>query len=135
MDSPKAKAARPPAILIVEDEFIVALEIQDRLEREGYTVCATVGTGAEAVQKDEECSPDLILMDITLRGGMSGLEAASRILNRRKIPIIFLTASGNEDVLRQVRLLDAAGIISKPFEEDHLLGVIRCRLEEGASGT
>ncbi len=114
----------PPArarILIVEDEAIVAMEIQDRIEDLGWEAAATASSGPDAVRLARSQRPDAILMDITLRGSMSGLEAAEAIRVERDVPILFLTATVDERVLARIRALDPeADVLSKPFEAHEL---------------
>jgi CheY-like chemotaxis protein len=117
--------AAPPRILIVEDEVIIAMEIEARLENAGYLVCGLVTTGDEAVSAAREKSPDLILMDITLRGAMDGLEAADRIKAEKSIPVIFLSASVSDDILGRIREFRKGQYISKPFDETDLLSSVR----------
>jgi CheY-like chemotaxis protein len=87
----------PPQILIVEDERIIALDLTRHLTRLGYAVVAIAGSGAEALVQVH--GPDLVLMDIGLPGEMTGLEAAARIWEARKIPIIYVTASADAQTL------------------------------------
>jgi len=115
----------PPQILIVEDEVIIAMEIEIRLESAGYLVCGLVTTGEEAVSAAREKSPDLILMDITLHGTMNGLDAAARIQAEKSIPVIFLSASVSDDILRRIREFRTGQYISKPFDETDLLSSVR----------
>jgi CheY-like chemotaxis protein len=110
-----------PRLLIVEDEAIVAMEIQDRIEDLGWEAAATAATGPDAVRLARRERPDAILMDITLRGGMSGLEAAEAIRAERPVPILFLTATVDERILARIRALDPeADVLSKPFEAHEL---------------
>ena len=110
-----------PRALIVEDEAIVAMEIQDQMEALGWEVDAVAATGPDAIRLAAAGRPDLILMDITLRGGMSGLEAAEKIRAARAVPIIFLTATVDEKIVARIRALDAEAVfLSKPFVEDEL---------------
>jgi len=105
-----------PRILIVEDEFITATDIGNSLEEMGYSVAATADTGEEAVRMAGELAPDLILMDITLTGRMTGIEAAEIIREKHGIPVIFLTAhSGHSTVTRSLSS-NPYGYIVKPFE-------------------
>lgn len=115
-------------ILIVEDESIVALDIQSRLRRLGYLVPAFVATGEDAVAKTAEILPDLILMDIKLRGSMDGIEAARQIKEKHAIPIIYLTAFADETTLQRAKLTEPFGYLLKPFEERELLASIRMAL-------
>jgi CheY-like chemotaxis protein len=113
-----------PRILIVEDEVIIAMEIQVRLENEGFDVCGIASSGEKAIRAAREKKPDLILMDIALRGTMDGLEAAGLIQKERPVPVIFLSASDNQAVLRQIQEKKLGEYISKPFKETDLLAAI-----------
>lgn len=104
-------------ILIVEDESIVAKDIQHSLKKIGYTVVATCSTGEEAIRTTEELKPDLILMDIMLKGEMSGIEAASLIREKHNIPVIYLTAYADESTLNKAKVSEPYGYIIKPFKE------------------
>jgi len=115
----------PAKILIVEDETIVAMEIQDLLEAEGWTVAGISKSGDDAVHKALDTRPDIVLMDITLRGGMTGVEAAERILDSRIIPVLFLTAAADQEGIRRIRERTACGFVSKPFEERAFIGEVR----------
>jgi CheY-like chemotaxis protein len=106
----------PPQILIVEDERIIALDLKRRLTRLGYAVVAIAGSGAEAMAQVQMYGPDLVLMDIGLPGEMTGLEAAARIWEERKIPIVYVTASADEQTLAQARTPSPLLAIRKPFD-------------------
>jgi PAS domain S-box-containing protein len=108
-------------ILIVEDEKIVAMDMQDRLLRMGYTVAGHASTGEEAVAKAGEVSADLVLMDIILKGRMDGVEAAERIRLRYDIPVVFLTAYADGKTLERAKSSEPYGYILKPFEEKEIL--------------
>jgi diguanylate cyclase (GGDEF)-like protein/PAS domain S-box-containing protein len=107
-------------ILIVEDETIVALDIEQRLQAMGYTVLDMVVSGEQAIQKAESLRPDLILMDIKLKGNMDGIQAAEIIHKSSAIPVIFLTAFADGPTLKRARITGAFGYILKPFEEREL---------------
>jgi diguanylate cyclase (GGDEF)-like protein/PAS domain S-box-containing protein len=107
-------------ILVVEDESIVALDIKQRLESLGYTVLDIAAQGEHAVQKADSLRPDLILMDIKLKGKMDGIQAAEIIRSKLNLPIIFLTAFADEPTLQRARLTESFGYILKPFEEREL---------------
>ncbi|HTY52797.1 MAG TPA: PAS domain S-box protein [Methanomicrobiales archaeon] len=102
-------------ILVVEDEFITASDIQNNLVTMGYEVPAVVDTGEEAVRKAGELLPSLVLMDITLKGRMNGIEAAKQIRERFDIPIIYLTAHSDESTFRNALVSEPFGYIIKPF--------------------
>ena len=86
-------------IMIVEDEEIVAADIQTSIEKMGYAVCAMASSGLEAITKADSTRPDLILMDIVLKGSMDGIEAATWIKELYKIPVVYLTAFGDDSIL------------------------------------
>jgi PAS domain S-box-containing protein len=108
------------SILVVEDESIVAMDIQSMLELLGYTVPGMASTGIEAIQKTAELRPDLVLMDIRLKGEMDGIEAAGQIRARFHVPIIYLTAYADDEAVQRARLTEPFGYILKPFEEKEL---------------
>jgi PAS domain S-box-containing protein len=104
-------------ILIVEDEKIVALDLRSILTSVGYSVVGEAASGKQAVTAAGELKPDIILMDIALKGAMTGIDAAKIIIERHDIPIIFLTANSDEQTLERARQTDAFGYILKPFDE------------------
>jgi CheY-like chemotaxis protein len=81
-----------PKILIVEDEYIVQLDLECRLQALGYSVVGLASRGEEAIEKAAELAPDLVLMDVHLAGSMDGIEAAQRIKSVRQIPVVYVTA-------------------------------------------
>lgn len=106
-----------PRILVVEDEAIVAADIQDRLISLGYEVAGWVDTAEEAIAMASELRPDLVLMDMTLKSDMPGTEAASYIRTHLRLPVIYLTASSSMQMFERARNTDPFGYIIKPFEE------------------
>jgi CheY-like chemotaxis protein len=110
----------PPRILVIEDEAIVAADIQDRLEVLGYTVAGWGTTGAEALDLARTTQPDLILMDIMLKGPMNGIQAAHLVRVELSIPVIFLTANSDEAVLEKAKISEPFAYLLKPFEERQL---------------
>jgi two-component system response regulator LytT len=104
-------------ILIVEDESIVAKDIQMSLRKLGYNVVAICSNGEDAIRAAEEHGPDLVLMDIMLKGDMSGIEAAEQIRSRFNVPIIYLTAYADESTLSKAKITEPYGYIIKPFKE------------------
>jgi len=115
-----ANAVASARILVVEDEGIVAEEIRSRLKRLRYEVAAVASSGEEAIKKAEETRPDLVLMDIRLRGGMDGVEAAEEIRARFDIPVVYVTAYADEATLRRAKTTGPYGYILKPFEDKEL---------------
>ncbi|GAB5538123.1 MAG: hypothetical protein Salg2KO_02260 [Salibacteraceae bacterium] len=104
-------------ILVVEDESIVAKDIQVCLKKLGYSVIGICSSGEEAIEKAEETQPDLVMMDIMLKGELSGIQAAAAIREKRDIPIIFLTAYTDRDTVDKAKETEPYGYIIKPFKE------------------
>ena len=104
-------------LLIVEDEGLVAKDLQSMLRRLGYHVPVTVGTGELAIQTALANRPDLILMDIQLRGKVDGVEATAAIKAQQDIPVVYLTANSDEATLQRAKVTDPFGFLIKPFEE------------------
>jgi putative nucleotidyltransferase with HDIG domain len=117
-------------ILIVEDEMIVAEDVKKILRRLGYVVCAVVSSGKEAVIKAEQNNPDLVLMDIVLKGSMTGVEAADQIRTRFEIPIVYLTAYADKETLERAKITVPYGYILKPFGERELHSTIEIALHK-----
>ena len=107
-------------ILIVENEGIIAKDIEKILEKFGYAVSAIALSGEEAIKKAEDDKPDLVLTEILLEGNMDGIEAASRISSRFNIPIVFLTALSDKKTIEKAKIIEPYGYIIKPFEEESL---------------
>jgi two-component system, response regulator PdtaR len=111
---------QPVTILVVEDEGIIAIDIQANLIRLGYNVPVTVASGLDAIKQVEQMQPDLVMMDIVLSGAMSGIEAAVEIHRRWQTPIIFLTAYTDGATLEKAKQAEPFGYISKPFNGTEL---------------
>ena len=103
-------------ILVVEDEIVVAMDIQDLLKNLGYDAPVTAPSGEEAIKRTEEIKPDLVLMDIVLRGDMDGIEAADYIRTRFDIPVVYLTAYADEKTLQRAKVTVPFGYLLKPFD-------------------
>jgi PAS domain S-box-containing protein/putative nucleotidyltransferase with HDIG domain len=117
---PEAKPANPIRVLVVEDESVVSKDIQESLKGLGYTVCGTASAGEEAIRKAESLQPDLVLMDIVLKGDIDGVEAAETIRSRFHVPVIYLTAYSDEHTLNRAKVTEPSGYILKPFDEREL---------------
>lgn len=115
-------------ILVVEDEAITATDIQDIVEKLGYQVSGPVMSAPEAISLAKAENPNLALMDIRLKGSMTGIEAAARIWDEHKIPTIFLTALSDESTLARAKVLNPYGYVLKPFEEADLKAAIEMAL-------
>jgi PAS domain S-box-containing protein len=117
-----------PKVLVVEDERIVALDIKGQLVDLGYQVPAIASWGEEAIRQAEETRPNLILMDIRLKGEMDGIEVAQHIRTHLDIPVIYLTAYADEDTLQRAKVTESYGYLLKPFEERDLRSAIEMAL-------
>jgi signal transduction histidine kinase len=117
-----------PRILIVEDESIVARDIESQLQALGYQSVGTVTHGEGAIQLAGELVPDLVLMDIQLSGAMDGITAAQAIRTRFALPVVFLTAFDADNVLTRAKLTEPFGYILKPFSERELRTVLSMAL-------
>ncbi|OIN98994.1 MAG: hypothetical protein AUJ49_11920 [Desulfovibrionaceae bacterium CG1_02_65_16] len=115
-------------ILVVEDEAIVALDIQARLLRLGFEVAGHAATGAQALALAEKVSPDLVLMDVMLSGPKDGIETARELCARRSVPVIYLTAASDAPTLDRAKETSPAGYLSKPFEDHELALAIEMAL-------
>ena len=104
-------------VLVVEDESIVSKDIQHSLKKLGYNVVGASATGEKAIELANSEHPDIVLMDIMLKGEMNGIEAAERIKKDLSIPIIFLTAYADELTLSKAKVTQPYGYILKPFKE------------------
>ena len=104
-------------VLVVEDESIVSKDIQHSLKKLGYNVVGASSTGEKAIELAGEERPDIILMDIMLKGDMNGIEAAEKIKELYSIPIVFLTAYADESTLSKAKITEPYGYILKPFKE------------------
>ncbi|MCG5239413.1 ATP-binding protein [Azospirillum doebereinerae] len=120
-------------ILVVEDDRIVARDIQQQLARMGHVVVGTSASGEDAIRLAGRHQPDLVLMDIRLEGEMDGIEAARRIRDTHRIPIVFLTAYANDETVRRASLTEPFGYLLKPFEEPQMRTVIQMALYKHAS--
>lgn len=117
-------------ILIVEDEVVVAKDIEETLVNLGYTVTGSASSAAQAVKMAESGSPDIVLMDIMLDGDFDGTEAAEIIRTRFNIPVIFLTAYSDEKTLEKAKATNPYGYILKPFQETDLYTTIEITIHK-----
>ena len=121
-------------ILVVEDEVIIGMDIKNSLKKLGYNVPAVVATGEKAIEKAASIQPDLILMDIMLKGAIDGVEAAARIRAQLNLPVVFLTAHTDNTTLQRAKETQPFGYIVKPFQEKDLhttieIALARCKAE------
>ncbi|HRE75278.1 MAG: response regulator [Flavobacteriales bacterium] len=105
------------SVLVVEDESIVSKDIQQSLTKLGYNVVGSASTGEKAIALASELRPDIVLMDIMLKGTITGIDAAAEIKKNEGIPVIFLTAYADESTLAKAKVTEPYGYIIKPFKE------------------
>ena len=106
----------PFHLLIAEDEFIIAMQLEERLRHLGYEVVGIASSGVEAVSMARRLVPDLILMDIVMPGSMDGIQAAEVITKESEIPVIFVTAFDDEAFLERAKAVQPLAYILKPFQ-------------------
>lgn len=115
-------------ILVVEDENILALGLKKKLEKLGYTVTGIAASGQETIEKVADNLPDLILMDIVLKGDMDGIETAKKLNETLTIPVIYLTAYADDAILKRAAATVPYGYILKPYKEKELKANIEMAL-------
>jgi two-component system, response regulator PdtaR len=111
-------------ILIVEDDFIVAIDLKQHLEKIGYKVLEIADNGIDAIKKTQEKNPDLILMDISLKGDMDGIDAAEQIHKLCNTPLIYLSGYVDEKTKRRANITNPLGYIVKPFVDKEIKNII-----------
>jgi diguanylate cyclase (GGDEF)-like protein len=121
----ESNAADPVSILLVEDEGVIARDLEDTLTRLGYRVSGVASEGAEAIEMARELHPQLVVMDVSLRGEVDGIEAACAIQEEAPVPVIFLTGHTDTETLQRAVMTGPLGYLIKPFQEDDL----RCAIE------
>ncbi len=122
--------ARVINILIVEDELLIAKNLSQKLEKLGYKIADIVSSGADAIQRAGEIKPDLILMDIVIKGEIDGIETAGIIHQELEIPIIYTTAYADDETLQRAENTGSYGYLLKPFKERELHATIKIALSK-----
>lgn len=123
----------PYGIIVVEDEFIVSMEIGERLAAMGYHLLGSATSGEQAMELIARHRPDLVLMDVRLQGTMDGITAAKEIRGRFQLPVIFLTAYSEHATLEQAKLAEPYGYILKPFDDRELKSAIEIAVHKHRS--
>lgn len=118
------------SILVVEDEAIIAMDIQSILRKLGVHQTEVVHTGEESIQRVAAGRPHLVLMDIKLKGKLDGIEAAHEIFTQYNVPVIYITAFGDEGTLERANGTARYGYITKPFEETDLESTVQNALHK-----
>jgi CheY-like chemotaxis protein len=119
---------KTPKVLVVEDENIIAMDLKVILESFGFDVYGPVPSGETCIKAATFFRPDVVLMDIRLKGRMTGIDAARLIHRFLHIPVIYLTAYGDEAILEEATKVSDFGYIRKPFEESEVENKIRALL-------
>jgi len=117
-------------ILIVEDELLIAKSLAQKLEKLGYQIADIVSSGADAIQRAGELEPDLILMDIVIKGDIDGIETAVIINQELDIPIIYTTAYADDETLQRAEKTGSYGYLLKPFKQRELHATIKIALSK-----
>lgn len=125
----ETKATALARILIVEDESIIAFNLQEVLESLDYNVLAIAPAGEQAIQNAAELRPDLVIMDIRIKGKMDGIQAAGQIWEHFQIPVIYLTGHSDKSTVERARLTAPFGYLLKPIKERELYVAIESALE------
>lgn len=115
-------------ILIVEDDIIIATLLQSRLTKLGFSVAHISSTGEDAIKKATELKPDLVLMDIRLKGEIDGIQATEAIHENEDVPVVYITSHSDENTLERAKKTKPAGYIIKPFTDDSLRTTIEIAL-------
>lgn len=124
-ENPAAAPTADVSILVVEDEGIVAQDLLETISRLGYQIAGVASEGVQAVYMAEELQPQLIIMDVGLRGEIDGIQAAQMIQERAHVPVIFLTGHRDRETLERAVRTGPLGYLVKPFQEVEL----RCSIE------
>ena len=123
----------PARILVVEDDRVVARDIEQQLSRIGHVVVATTARGEDALALARNSQPDLVLMDIRLEGTLDGIDAAQQVREHCHIPVVFLTAYADDNTVQRASLTEPFGYLLKPFEDSQLRTVIEMALYKHAA--
>ncbi len=122
-----------PRILIVEDEAVIAMEIEMRLTKMGYEIVGNAATGEKALALAERERPDLALMDINIVGSIDGVETAARLRTRFDIPVVFLTAYSDDATIDRATAAGPLGYLTKPFSDRDVRAAIEVALYKHAT--
>jgi len=119
---------RSTKVLLVEDETIVARDIEHMLLGLGYQVVDVLTDGFQSIEASKKLKPNIVLMDIRLKGKIDGIEAANQIYNELNIPVVYITAHADEKTMERAKITEPFGYILKPFDEKELQTTIEIAL-------
>jgi len=117
-----------PKIMIVDDDATIQMELEEYLHHMGHTVVGTADTGAGAIEMVREMKPDLILMEVKIRGKMDGISAAWKIKEEMDVAVVFITGFGDPEYIERAKRVEPFGYVMKPFDEQEINGVIEIAL-------
>jgi len=123
---PMESSRRSAGILIVEDDGLLAMMVEDFVAGLGYEIVASVATGEGAIAAAREHRPDLVLMDVSLQGGLSGIDAAEAICAERPCLIVFMTAYGDPGTTERMKRIAGSAVMGKPIS----LEILRLTLQQ-----
>jgi diguanylate cyclase (GGDEF)-like protein/PAS domain S-box-containing protein len=129
-ESAALRAPAAPVVLVVEDESVVAMDLDGQLQDMGYRVCGCVDNGRDAIARARSDKPDLILMDVVLKGDMDGIAAAAFISKELHIPVLFLTAYSDDQTVARAASTLPYGYLTKPFQNRELHAGIEVALRK-----
>lgn len=115
-------------ILVVDDEAIITMQLEERLDAMGYTVAGMAASGEEAIDKARRLTPDLVLMDIVMPGKLNGIDAAKTIAGELDIPVVFVTSYADDAIIEKAKQVGPYGYIVKPFNELEIKAAIEVAL-------
>jgi DNA-binding response OmpR family regulator len=124
----RASDSAAPRVFVVEDEALIAMELVDRLSALGYVPCGRASRGDIALARILESQADLVLMDINLVGSMTGIDVAERVREHSEVPIIFLTAYADPELIARAARTQPHGYLTKPFDEREISANIEAAL-------
>ncbi|MCW9706950.1 response regulator [Fodinibius salsisoli] len=122
-------------ILIVEDDLLLSMVEERLVNNLGFNVVGKAVTGEEAIQKAADLNPDVIIMDISLKGSMNGIDAMKEIRKTSQVPVIYLSGSSDENSLEQAKETNYSGFLIKPVTKGDLEAPLIKALNEGQSGS
>lgn len=120
-------------VIIIEDELIIAEDIKDILEQASYEVIGIASSGKEALELLAEKQPDILLVDISIKGDMDGIQVANIIREQYDLPFIYLTSYTNKSILERAKLTKPYGYLVKPYKEQDVIVAIELALSNAAS--
>ena len=122
-----------PKVMIVDDDDIILSIEKWRISNLGYDICGSAGTGKDALDCVAKMRPDIVLMDITLKGEMDGIETAGRIKKDFNIPVIFVSSHTDGEILQRAIAVKPDGFVKKPFDDDNLRIALELGLKKQGS--